>query len=102
MIRLTELERSGPAAAVKIEGHLTESTLPVLVQALAEYRRDGLAEVRLLADGLQQIDIVALGEARSHFPAEIQLSFHTSRLVVGQMLENRGFTVVLSNPPYTP
>jgi hypothetical protein len=94
MIRLTELERTGSTAAVRIEGHLTESTLQVLVQILAEYRRDGLAEVRLMADGLQLIDPVALVQALPRFPPGLQLSFRTSRLVVKQLLEDRGLAVV--------
>jgi hypothetical protein len=47
-----------------------------------------------MADGLHLIDPVALGQALSLFPPGLQLSFHTSRLVVKQLLEDRGLTVI--------
>ncbi len=94
MIRLTELERTALRAVVKIEGYLTESTLPVLVQTLAEYQQTGIRQVQFLADGLLLIDPVALEQALPHFPPDLQLSFHTSRLVVKQLLEDRGLRVV--------
>ena len=94
MIRLTELERTAPRAVVKIEGYLTESTLLVLTQALAEYQQAGIRQVQLMADGLQLIDPVALEQALPRFPPDLQLSFRTSRLVVKQLLEDRGLTVI--------
>lgn len=94
MIRLTELEGTAPRAVVKLEGYLTESTLQVLVQALAEYQQAGIGQVQLLADGLQLIDPMALEQALPRFPPGLQLSFHTSRLVVRQLLEDRGLKVV--------
>lgn len=94
MIRLTELECTAPRAVVKIEGYLTESTLLVVVQALAEYQQGGIQEVQFMADGLHLIDPVALEQTLPHFPPSLQISFHTSRLVIGQMLADRGLTVI--------
>ncbi len=94
MIRLTELERAAPRAVVKIEGYLTESTLLVLLQTLAEYQQAGMQQVQLMADGLQLIDHVALEQALPHFPPGLQVSFHTSRLVIRQLLEDCGLTVI--------
>ena len=94
MIRLTELERSAQSATVKAEGYLTATTLQVLAQTLAEYQQAGVAQVQLMADGLQLIDPVALEQALPQFPDNLKVSFHTSRLVVKQLLEDCGLTVV--------
>lgn len=94
MIRLSELERAAPKVVVKIEGHLSESTLLVLIQTLSEYQQAGIAQVQCMVDGLQLVDRVALEQASTHFPPRLQLSFHTSRLVVKQLLEDCGLTVI--------
>jgi hypothetical protein len=98
MIRLTELERREATAVVKAEGSLTASTLQVLEQALAEYQQQGISEVQLWADGLLSVDQMALEKARQRFPAGLEISFHTSRLVLQKLLENCGVHVVFINP----
>ncbi|MBI2502634.1 MAG: hypothetical protein HYW07_05305 [Candidatus Latescibacteria bacterium] len=94
MIRLTELERRSQAVVVKVEGSLTASTLQVLEQSLAEYQQQGVREVQLWADGLLSVDQLALEKAQQRFPAGLDISFHTSRLVMQKLLENCGATVV--------
>lgn len=93
MIRLTELERTAHTVVVKIEGYLIEATLQVVLQTLVEYQEAGIQEVQFMADGLHLIDPLALEQALPRFPRNLRISFYTSRLVVKQLLEDRGLTV---------
>ncbi len=94
MIRLTEVVQTDLLAKVKAEGELTEGTLQVLVQALEEYRRQGLSEVWLLADGLVAIDQRALEQAWPRLPDGLSVVFHTSRFFLQQILQACGVKVV--------
>lgn len=98
MIRLTELEQQGGLAKVRIEGVLNEAALQVLFQTLEEYRRQQTRELWLLADGLVALDQRALEQAWPRLPAGLEITFHTTRFSLQQILQACGVQVVLVDP----
>ncbi len=98
MIRLTELASTDQTITVKIEGYLTESSLQVLDNVLADYAQRGMREVHLMADGLLSVDSHALQGRQDHFPQDLSLSFYTSRIALQHLLHSCGLEVTLQNP----
>lgn len=98
MIRLTELEVKDREVTIKIEGYLTEASLKVLDDILAEYTQRQIHKVHLMADGLLSIDRHALQGRPNGFDHGISLQFYTSRIALQHLLHSCGFQVNLQTP----
>jgi len=98
MIRLTELELKDREVTIKIEGYLTEASLKVLDEVLAEYAQRHIRRVHLMADGLLSIDRHAVQEHPNGFSPELSLSFYTSRIALQHLLHSCGLQVTLQTP----
>ncbi len=95
MIRLTELELKDREVTIKIEGYLTEASLKVLEDVLAEYAQRKILQVRLMADGLLSVDRHALQGRTDGFPHGLSLHFYTSRIALQHLLHSCGLQVTL-------